>query len=54
MIAPADEFGIWLDGRDGAEANYFVVVEAEAGIVVFEKLFGRRENARAAVPKVVK
>ena len=40
IIGPAEWFGVFLDGRDGAEADELVVVEAEASVVIFEKLFG--------------
>ena len=35
----AENFGFWLDGRDGTESDEFVAVETDAGILIFEEFF---------------
>ena len=49
----AEEFGFWLDGRDGAERDELVAIEADAGIVIFEKFLGWRKDAAVAAPEIL-
>ena len=49
----AEEFGFWLDGRDGAERDELVAIEADAGIVIFEEFLGWRKDAAVAAPEIL-
>ena len=49
----AKKSGFWLDGRDGAERDEFVAIEADAGIVIFEEFLGWREEAAVGAPEIL-
>lgn len=50
----AENLDSWLYGRNGAEANELIAVEADAAVHIFEELFGWRDEAGFATPNILK
>ena len=53
VIEDAEGAGAFLDGRDGAENDELIVVEASASIVINEDMLGRSKNAALAAPDFI-
>ena len=49
----AENLDSWLYGRNGAEANELIAVEADAAIHIFEELLRRRDEASFAAPNIL-